>query len=156
MIREDLFWAKVDKSGDCWLWTAATSRGYGRFGSGHRAHRVAFTMEHGPIPPLMVVCHRCDNTLCVNPAHLFLGTQRDNIRDMIAKRRGGGQIRDRFAPAVVASTRLSDDDVFAIRCLLALGVRHVWIARAYGVSGAWIGMIAKGRGRPQSTIRSAA
>ncbi len=61
------------------------------------AHRVAYTLAFGPIQPRMVVCHRCDNGLCCNPAHLFLGTAGDNSRDMMAKGRGRGQ----FPPGVL-------------------------------------------------------
>jgi hypothetical protein len=86
------FWEKVEKSEGCWLWTASRhTDGYGRFGPNHaeakRAHRVAYELEVGPIPPGMLVCHRCDTPLCVRPDHLFLGTIGDNNRDMEAKGR---------------------------------------------------------------------
>ena len=98
--NEERFWSKVDKSGDCWVWTAAVvgSRnpkfdhvgGYGVFGIGrkvYRAHRVSWEMAHGPIPDGMLVCHSCDNRGCVRPSHLFLGDQADNVRDMDSKGR---------------------------------------------------------------------
>lgn len=90
------FWARVEKTDGCWRWTSTTSRGrrgnYGRMrladsGITTAAHRVAYTIANGPIPEGMIVCHRCDNPVCVRPEHLFLGTQRDNVRDMIAKKR---------------------------------------------------------------------
>lgn len=87
------FWARVDRSGDCWLWTGyKTPNGYGQMmveGRGISAHRLAWELEHGPIPPGMVICHDCpggDNRACVR--HLFLGSQRDNMLDMHAKGRG--------------------------------------------------------------------
>ena len=90
------FWAKVEKTDGCWLWRAATGANgrYGRFGIGSKvllAHRVAWTLAHGELPDAARVLHRCDNPLCVNPAHLFLGTQGDNLRDMTSKGRHGLQ-----------------------------------------------------------------
>lgn len=87
----DRFWSKVDKSGDCWLWTGAISNRYGNFGvragKTERAHRVAWLLTFGPIPTGGHVLHRCDNTLCVTPRHLFIGDQAANVADMVAKGR---------------------------------------------------------------------
>jgi hypothetical protein len=90
------FWSKVDKSGECWVWTAKAlcENGYGRFYVGKkplRAHRYSWELANGPITDGLFVCHRCDNPPCVNPAHLFLGTHQDNMQDMVAK----GRSRDR-------------------------------------------------------------
>ena len=91
------FWAKVDKLGefDCWLWTGRRAKRYG-YGELYRgpgqtvgkAHRISWELHHGPTD--LKVLHTCDNPACVNPAHLFLGTQQDNLRDMRDKGRSGG------------------------------------------------------------------
>lgn len=87
------FWTQVDPVTGCHVWQGAKCKlGYGRMwyeGRGGRpAQRVRFEREFGPIPDGGTICHRCDNPTCVNPAHLFLGTQLDNMRDMFAKHRG--------------------------------------------------------------------
>lgn len=79
---EERFWAKVDKTDACWLWTAATTRGYGQFGFEGRvqlAHRVAWTLLVGPIPDGLTIDHLCKVKHCVNPAHLEPVTIRENI-----------------------------------------------------------------------------
>ena len=91
------FWAKVQRRlpDDCWLWTGASGEGYGRFkiaGYLYSAHRIAYTLEKGPIPRGdgyhgFVVMHSCDTPACCNPAHLSVGTNRDNVQDMVAKGR---------------------------------------------------------------------
>jgi HNH endonuclease/NUMOD3 motif len=84
------FLAQVKKTKTCWLWQGRISRRYGRFAEDGQfaAHRWAFQYFVGPIPEGLLVCHRCDVNLCVNPAHLFLGTQLDNQRDKWKKGRG--------------------------------------------------------------------
>lgn len=87
------FWRKVDKSGKCWLWIGKTKhrQGYGFIYRANRnmlTHRWAWLIERGAIPDGMMVLHKCDNPSCVNPEHLFLGTQTDNMRDMANKGRG--------------------------------------------------------------------
>jgi hypothetical protein len=89
---EERFWLRVQKSDGCWTWQGAKGdHGYGHFtadgGVDVSTHRYSYQLHHGEIPPGMVICHRCDNPVCVNPDHLFLGTQRDNVQDMIQKGR---------------------------------------------------------------------
>ena len=96
---ERRFWAKVDKRGpdECWPWTASkNAAGYGWFGFNgrvQRAHRVAFQIAHSADISGQFVCHSCDSPSCVNPAHLWLGSPRDNMRDMAAKGRAATQRR---------------------------------------------------------------
>lgn len=99
---EDRFWEKVDKSGDCWLWTASKLPfGYGRFfcETDHiYAHRFSYILHYGNIPEGLIICHHCDTPACVNPAHLFAGTYKDNAVDREQKGRGGakGALRGHF------------------------------------------------------------
>lgn len=87
---EQRFWTKVQKSDGCWLWTATKTKGYGMILGPNRiplqAHRVAWRLTFGDIPSGLSVLHHCDVPLCVNPAHLWLGTQKDNLED--AERKG--------------------------------------------------------------------
>ena len=80
---ETRFWEKVDKSGECWLWTAAVSkRGYGRFRlpTGHiGAHVQSYILTHGPVPEGKEVHHVCENPPCVRPDHLKAVTHRENL-----------------------------------------------------------------------------
>lgn len=88
----DRFWAKVRKTDTCWLWTGARTRPgwHGHFHVGDRlttAHRFIWQQTHGSIPTGLNVCHHCDVPNCVNPAHLYIGTQADNMRDAYARGR---------------------------------------------------------------------
>lgn len=94
---EKRFWERVDKRApqECWPWLGRTNAlGYGTIddkGTSKLAHRVSYELHVGPIPENHLVCHDCDNPPCCNPAHLFLGTDTENIQDMINKGRGWWQ-----------------------------------------------------------------
>ncbi len=83
--QADKFWAKVDKSGECWEWTGLTQAGYGTVTHTKdkkffklRAHRVAYTLTNGPIPEGLVIDHLCHNKKCVRPGHMRATTPKKN------------------------------------------------------------------------------
>lgn len=127
---EERFWERVEISEDCWNWTAGTnSNGYGKLwlnGKLIQAHRFAYSLVHGVIPEGMLICHRCDNPLCVRISHLFLGTQLDNIRDAVAKGRKAKGERH-------GMSKLVENDVYEIRRLASLGVKQHLLAKMWQV-----------------------
>jgi len=136
----DRFQAKIEKVGNCWLWKNKNSR-YGRFQLGRdangeptpiSAHHFAYELLNGPVPKGLQVCHTCDNSLCVNPRHLFAGTQSDNIQDCCVKGRGSLQ-------------KLSTEEVKDIRELHTKGLRQVDLAEMFSSSPSNINNIIKRR-----------
>ena len=151
----DRFWAKVPKlpPDSCWEWLGMrclqTKHAYGTLKVNNRrrlAHRLMWELTHGPIPTGLAVCHTCDNPPCVNPDHLFLGTNMDNIEDMMRKGRGAGQQGTRYQPDVSGTNngraKLSEDDIRTIR--LAYHMNYNELAEHYDVSPSTIGRIVKG------------
>lgn len=133
----------VEASG-CWTWRGALNgHGYGQLAVGAArpeiASRAAYMAWVGPLADGAVVCHRCDNPPCINPAHLFIGTRGDNNQDMAAKGRHAHGARAPYA-------RLTDADVFEIRRRYAAGgIRYVDLADEYGVSKSEIGHVVLGK-----------
>jgi hypothetical protein len=130
---EDRFWEKVKKTKTCWLWTGAKSTRYGYGGlSTERgehpklAHRFSYELHKGPIPQGKFIMHSCDKALCVNPAHLSAGTQKDNMLDAVSKRRmrhGENHPMARFTLV----------QVMAIRKVYSMGISQSLIERILSV-----------------------
>lgn len=138
----------------CWLWTGAQKacrRGTHRYGwvtfNGKQmaAHRAAWIIFHGQIKPGLVICHQCDEPRCVNPSHLFIGTQAENVADMIAKGRKwiGNAVRKSDGRPV--GSKLSDNDIALARSLRASGATQQDIADRLNVSQGCISQLLLGK-----------
>lgn len=133
----------------CWEWAGGTRDwcGYGILSHSEsptgkvRAHRLSYEIFIGPIPEGNVIRHTCDNPPCVNPNHLVPGTQAQNVRDSVERRRWGHR-GEKIQGSRHYSTRLTESDVLEIRRLCAEGVMQTELARKYGVCDGTINMIA--------------
>ena len=138
------FWAKVVKGASCWDWTGTRQpAGYGIIGK-VGAHRISWELHNGLIPSGLWVLHRCDNPGCVNPAHLFLGTNGDNVRDAIAKGRKPGVFEDDNA-----ATKLSATQVYQVRELAKEHPQAI-IASMFGVHQSTVSRIVRGETRSRA------
>jgi predicted XRE-type DNA-binding protein len=133
----------LDKKTGCWVWAASTAgKGYGQIkipGTRQQiyAHRLSYLIHYGEIEEGMSVCHICDNTKCVKPSHLFLGTTADNLQDMKAKSR-------HLYGALNRKSKLTDDKVRRIHSLANDGLSQQKIASLLGVSQSTVWKILNG------------
>jgi hypothetical protein len=149
------FWSKVDIRGatDCWPWTAARfPSGYGHFNSASiYAHRVAWELARGPIPRGMFILHSCDTPPCCNPAHLWIGTQKDNVADRDRKLRTakGDRSGARLHPEKMRRgeqhprAKLTSDIVVRIRLMAKAGHSYIAIAQCFGITAVHASRIAR-------------
>jgi len=143
-ITKERIESKVEKipEAGCWIWMGATQvRGYGELISHNRkhlAHRASYEVFVGLIPEGMNVCHSCDNVYCVNPAHLFLGTQKQNLQDMASKGRSTRGQRNPMA-------KLTEEEVKDIKYFLSIGINDFDIAKQYEVTRGAINLIKQGK-----------
>ena len=147
---DEIYFEKVKKrmkknikiKGDCWEWIVLTKIGYGstRFRSKpFLAHRMSWIVFKGYIPNRMCVLHKCDNRGCVNPDHLFLGSQKDNIEDMFSK--GRKDHKNEKHPGC----KLDKDKILQIRNLLSKDLVQEKIAKIFGVGQNTISAIKTGK-----------
>lgn len=150
-LEIDRFWSKVKKGPGCWTWLGwrYQSGGYGGLalnGRNVRAHRVAFELANGPIPEGLFVCHSCDNPVCVNPNHLFIGTCADNNWDKSRKGRAKGHLMPGEAHP---GHKLKAEQVAEIRRRYVEGDSNkMRLALEYGVSDRLIYNIIHGHAWP--------
>lgn len=136
---------EYDTNGGCWLWTAGITKdsGYGAIqvnGQSYGAHRLSWLTFRGEISDGLCVCHRCDIRVCVNPAHLFIGTHADNVHDMYRKGRdntprGSAHVR----------AKLTESDIPDIMRRLAVGETPREIGESYGLSDCAVNAIRRGK-----------
>lgn len=143
-ITKERIEEKVERipEGGCWVWMGTTTvRGYGQIISNNRkhyAHRASYETFIGEIPKGMHVCHACDNVYCVNPAHLFLGTQKQNLQDMAKK--GRSTIGERNP-----NSKLTEDQIDRIKFGIGLGVTDETLAACFSVCRQTINNIRNGK-----------
>lgn len=144
------FWRSVKKiDGGCWEWTGIKDhKGYGQFQESYfngvkraqkhrKAHRFSFSIKNGEIPKGMIICHKCDNPCCVNPDHLFMGTDKTNKEDCVSK------VRHAFGEKS-GMAKLNEAEVIQIRQIDQAGVRtRLSIAAQFKISGRMVTSICR-------------
>lgn len=147
-VRKVLSGGIKESENGCWEWTGGKSHGYGQVRIrevwGNRpvyAHRASFVVYHlQPIPKGLVICHTCDNPCCINPGHLFLGTQDENLKDMANKGRS-------CLGAKNGMTKFTEEDVLNIKAEVNAGVKQYVVSEKYGISQAQVSRIMRGSRR---------
>lgn len=147
----NLFWSRVNKTDSCWLWTAGKFKfGHGNFWVssaklGQYAHRIAFFLTKGYLPePPLCILHNCpggDNPACVNPAHLWVGTKKENNQDKMRKGRCNAPIGERQGRAILTEVQVKE----IIQKYEARELNQVELASAYGVTQSAISLIVRKR-----------
>lgn len=157
--REQRFWSDVGEPNEdgCMEWMGTRlPRGYGSVtykGERTTAHRIAYRLRKGEIPPGKFVLHKCDNPACCNPEHLFVGTQKDNIDDMIAKGRGYKLPPRRGEQHGMC--KLTDDQVKEIRTLYSTTrISQDALAARFNIGQSQVSRIIKGQSRSNRAERS--
>jgi hypothetical protein len=142
--KEDDIWKRIIKQHDgCWIWQGAKDKdGYGWITilqKMYKVHRVAWSLCNGPIPEDMFICHHCDNPSCCNPAHLFLGTNSDNMQDMLGKGLGNKAKGER-----VFNAKLNEEAVMKIKAAYGTKTQRE-IAKEFGITFQNVNMIIHGK-----------
>lgn len=154
---ERRFWSKVERGDGCWLWTGGVDKnGYGVMqvqGKVQRATRLSWYFAHGEFPPAhLYACHSCDTPPCVNPAHLWLGTNDENMADCTAKGRrpSGDRNGTHTTPESVrrgdahGSVKITFEQVQQLRAEYERGVPSSQLARRYGLSHGYVNRLVRG------------
>ena len=133
----------VIRKDGCWDWKGKSEKGYAKMTcrkalGANLGHRASWIIHHGKIPEALSVLHRCDNPICTNPEHLWLGTNEDNVNDMLSKSRNP-------IGSKVGTAKLSEENVISIKKDLAHGVECIAIARKYHVTPQAIHLIKNGK-----------
>jgi len=147
MNLTERLYSKCIKTNNCWIWTGATSSGYGTIRDENQkndgAHRISWRLHNNQeIPTGMVIMHKCDNKLCINPDHLELGTVKNNIQDMINKNRRNPKNHieklKNESGSLNRNAKLTNEQVIEIRKLYNSGKRQFEIANDFGISKALV------------------
>lgn len=155
-MKEQRFWDRAKPDGDCLLWQGARIwNGYGKLGRDGvtwTAHRYAYFLTHGSIPDGMHICHHCDKKLCINPKHLFAGTRKDNMQDML--RKGRGRFLGLAKGSRSGAAKFVESDIAAMRRKFDAGATLKEIASEYKTTPAYASDLIRGKQWKHVTVQS--